>query len=194
MLKYYYGTMASGKSATLLMNAYQKKQNGVGVLILKPCENRDKDKVKSRIGLESECITFSPEDNLSEIIYNEVAKREEFLEIYIDECQFLTKEQVEQLWYTSRGMMNINCFGLMVTYRNELFEGIKTLIVYADSMKELEPSCVCKYCSDIATTHLLMIDGKAVLDLPEKVEGDIEGDMHFECVCIKCWKIKTEQE
>lgn len=194
MLKYYYGTMASGKSATLLMNAYQKIHNGVGVLILKPCENRDKDKVKSRIGLEGDCITFTPEDDLREIIYNEVSKREEFLEVYIDECQFLTKEQVEQVWSASRGMMDINCFGLMVTYRNELFEGIKSLIVYADSMIQLEPSCVCKYCSEDATTHLLIVNDKPVLDYPEKFEGDIEGDIHFECVCIRCWKEKIEQD
>lgn len=194
MLKYYYGTMASGKSATLLMNAYQKKKNGRSVLILKPCENRDGNKVKSRVGLESECITFTPEEDISKIIWKEVLNTGKFLDIFVDECQFLTKEQIKQLWSVSRGRNNVNCFGLKTTYKNELFEGIKTLMVYADEMIQLEPTCTCKYCSEVATTHLLIIDGKPVLDFPEKVEGDVEGDIHFECVCIKCWNDRIEQD
>ena len=113
MLKYYYGTMASGKSATLLMNAYQKELNGVGTIILKPYEERDKNKIKSRVGLESECITFKNDTDLYEIIkgLNTTLNIEHF---YIDECQFLTSVQVEQLWKVSRDCkIIINCFGLI---------------------------------------------------------------------------------
>lgn len=197
MLKYYYGTMASGKSATLLMNAFQKRTNGSKnkeVLILKPYEERDGEKITSRVGLESECIVIYPEDNVAEIIYQEIKKKENSLEIFVDECQFLTKEQIHQLWSISRGMNNVNCFGLKNTYKNEVFSGVVHLIAYADEIIKLEPTCTCKYCDEIATTHLLIVDGKPVLDLPEKVEGDIEGDMHFECVCIGCWLDRIEQE
>ena len=148
MLKYYYGTMASGKSATLLMNAFQKRTNGSKnkeVLILKPYEERDGEKVTSRVGLESECIVIYPEDNVVEIIYQEIKKKENSLEIFIDECQFLTKEQIHQLWSISRGMNNVNCFGLKNTYKNEVFSGVVHLIAYADEIIKLEPTCTCKY-------------------------------------------------
>lgn len=194
MLKYYYGTMASGKSATLLMNAYQKELNGVGTIILKPYEERDKNKIKSRVGLESECITFKNDTDLYEIIkgLNTTLNIEHF---YIDECQFLTSVQVEQLWKVSRDCkIIINCFGLKVTFMNTLFKGIETLMVYADQIIELEPKAICKYCDENATTHLLMVNNKPVLDYPEKFEGDTEGDIRFECVCIGCWKEKIGQE
>lgn len=191
MLRYYYGTMASGKSATLLMNAYQKKKNGNQVILLKPNEKRDKDKIKSRVGLESECITFTPEDDLTKIIFENMEFKGK-LEVFVDECQFLTPDQVEQLWAMAGFAGNvINCFGLKTTYKNELFEGIKKLMVFADEIIQLEPTCKCKYCDNVATTHILIVDGKAVLDFPEKFEGDVEGDTRFECVCIKCWYNKV---
>lgn len=193
MLKYYYGTMASGKSATLLMNAYQKELNGVKTIILKPYEERDKNKIKSRVGLESECITFSPETNLYELV-KDLSKTLNVKHFYIDECQFLQPQQVHQIWECTRKLgVDINCFGLKATFRNTLFKGIETLMVYADQIQELEPKAVCKYCGENATTHLLIVNNNPVLDFPEKVEGDIEGDIHFECVCIGCWLEKIEQ-
>ena len=38
MLRYYYGVMNSGKSASLLMSAFQKEKDGYNCLILKPYE------------------------------------------------------------------------------------------------------------------------------------------------------------
>lgn len=194
MLKYYYGTMASGKSATLLMNAYQKELNGVNTIILKPYEERDKNKIKSRVGLESDCITFREDTNLYEVIKG-ISTALEVKHFYIDECQFLTPIQVEQLWKVTREYnIDINCFGLKVTFMNTLFKGIEVLMVYADQILELEPKAVCKYCDENATTHLLMVNDKPVLDYPEKFEGDTEGSIRFECVCIGCWKEKIEQD
>ena len=194
MLKYYYGTMASGKSATLLMNAYQKELNGVKTIILKPYEERDKDMIKSRVGLERECYTFKDYSDLYELI-SEISNLFDVKHFYIDECQFLTEKQVEQLWKVTRDLnIDINCFGLKVTFMNTLFKGIEVLMVYADQILELEPKAVCKYCNENATTHLLMVNDKPVLDYPEKFEGDTEGYIRFECVCIGCWKDKIEQD
>lgn len=193
MLKYYYGTMASGKSATLLMNAYQKELNGVKTIILKPYEERDKNKIKSRVGLESECITFSPETNLYELV-KDLSKTLNVKHFYIDECQFLQPQQVHQIWECTRKLgIDINCFGLKVTFRNTLFKGIETLMVYADQIQELEPKAVCKYCGENATTHLLIVNNNPVLDYPEKFEGDTEGQIRFECVCQGCWHNKIKK-
>lgn len=189
MFKYYYGVMASGKSLSLLVSAFQEEKNGNDVLVLKPYDERDKDEVTSRVGLKRKCITFNKEDNL----LNLVAKLpKSYTHIYIDECQFLTKEQIIQLWRLSKIGMEVLCFGLKTNFKNELFDSISTLMVYADKIKAIQPSCSCKHCGDIATTHLLIVDGKVVLDFPEKFEGDVEGSTRFECVCQKCWHNKTK--
>lgn len=187
MLRYYYGVMNSGKSASLLMSVFQKEKDGHSCLVLKPYEKRDKNMISSRVGLKRECITFTPEDNLIFLIAG--LKREHYpIEyIYVDECQFLTKEQVIQLWKLSQTDINVMCFGLKTDFKNRLFESVETLMVYADKIKTIQPASGCQRCGDVATTHLLIVDGKGVLDYPTKFEGDVDGNIRFECVCQKCW-------
>lgn len=190
MLKYYYGVMASGKSASLLMSAYQKEKDGHSVLVLKPYDKRDKNFISSRVGLKRECVTFGKNDDLIRLVSD---LRYSYDYIYIDECQFLTKKQVIQLWRLSKIGIEILCFGLKTTFKNELFESVKTLMVYADKIKSIQPPCGCKYCNNVATTHLLIVNNEVVLDYPEQFEGDTEGAIRFECVCQKCWHNKTKK-
>ena len=192
MLKFYYGVMNSGKSATLLMSAFQKENDGENCLILKPMENRDGDVVSSRAGLKKECITFTKEDNLVHLVAGLDCKYYPIENIYVDECQFLTKEQVIELWRLSQTGINVMCFGLKTTFKNELFEGVETLMVYANKIKTIQPASGCQRCKGVATTHLLVVDGKGVLDYPTKFEGDVIGDIHFECVCQDCWHKEHE--
>lgn len=188
MLRYYYGVMNSGKSASLLMSAFQKEKDGYKCLVLKPYENRDKKEIRSRVGLQRECITFTPEDNLLELIFDLDSSYYPIEYVFVDECQFLTKKQVEQLWHLSRiEDVHVMCFGLKTSFKNELFESIETLMVYADKIKTIQPASGCQRCKGVATTHLLVVNDKAVLDYPTKFEGDVEGDIRFECVCQKCW-------
>ena len=193
MLKYYYGVMNSGKSASLLMSVFQKEKDGYGCLVIKPNEERDKNWISSRVGLKRECITFSNEDNLIKLIANLDRSHYPIDYIYVDECQFLTKEQVKQLWELSQIGINVMCFGLKTNFKNELFESIATLMVYADKIKTIQPASGCQCCSGVATTHLLLVNDKAVLDYPTKFEGDVEGDIRFECVCQKCWHEKVRE-
>ena len=79
------------------------------------------------------------------------------------------------------------CFGLKTDFKNRLFESVETLMVYADKMKTIQPASGCQRCDNVATTHLLIVNGMGVLDCPTKFEGDVEGDIRFECVCQSCW-------
>lgn len=192
MLKYYYGVMNSGKSASLLMSVFQKEKDGYKCLVLKPQEKRDGNLISSRVGLKRECITFTPEDNLLSLVANLDREHYPVEYIYVDECQFLTKEQVVQLWKLSQIKINVMCFGLKTDFKNKLFESVETLMVYADKIKAIQPASGCQRCGNVATTHLLIVNGSAVLDYPTKFEGDVEGYTRFECVCQKCWHEEHE--
>lgn len=194
MLKFYYGVMNSGKSASLLMSVFQKEKDGYNCLILKPYEKRDKNLVSSRVGLKRECITFSPEDNLINLIADLDRKYYPIEYVYVDECQFLTKEQVIQLWKLSQININVMCFGLKTDFKNNLFESVEALMVYADKIKTIQPASGCQRCKGVATTHLLIVNGEGVLNYPTKFEGDVEGDIRFECVCQKCWHEEHDKQ
>ena len=69
-LRYYYGTMNSMKSATLLMKAHQFEEAGCKVFLFKPSfDNRDFGEIKSRaIQCGRECIVFNKDTNLIYLI------------------------------------------------------------------------------------------------------------------------------
>ncbi len=67
---FYYSSMNAGKSTALLQSSYNYRERGMNTLVMAP-ELDDRygaGKVTSRIGLESEAITFRPEQDLLDIV------------------------------------------------------------------------------------------------------------------------------
>ena len=95
--------MGSSKSARLLTTAYDFEEKGIQIMVLKPSlDTRDGEGIiRSRAGLERKCIMIDKEINLYKAIKaykNVLASQLETLKwVIIDECQFLTEEQVDQL-------------------------------------------------------------------------------------------------
>lgn len=100
-------------------------------------------KVSSRIGLQSDAQLFRPDTNLYQeiAVLHEVEKRHCIL---IDECQFLSKEQVYQLTeVVDKLHIPVLCYGLRTDFLGELFEGSKYLLSWADKLVELKTICHC---------------------------------------------------
>ncbi len=180
-LYYYYGTMSSAKSLNLLAKAHQFKTAGSKVTLMKPSiDTRTNGTISSRVGLEEKCTLIHKDEMI--YIPNDVDV------VMIDECQFLTPKQVEQLWFLSReNNVRIFCYGLKVTYSNELFESIKTMFVYADSINEIKSQCA--KCDAKATTHLFYKGDKVIKNGAEVNVGDIEGEEKYLSVCQRCWQL-----
>lgn len=167
-LKFTWGCMGSGKSAMLVMQEFNFRSRGYETVVMKPkTDTRDEGVIKPRPmeGLKVD-ILYGRDDDLVDILvkhimYPIVDINKKFV-VFVDEIQFSTKEQIEQLWQISSQICDVYVFGLKVNYLNELFEPIPTLIVHADKEEELEVGC--KYCHEKASTHLLYIDNKLVLD------------------------------
>ena len=62
-LYFYYSSMNAGQSTALLQSSYNYKERGMNTLVLAPeFDHRyGVGKVTSRIGIESEATTFSPD-------------------------------------------------------------------------------------------------------------------------------------
>ena len=185
--------MGSSKTAQALMLKFNYEQKGHKVFLFKPqidtrCIENGKAYVASRIGLKAECIEFSLNDDFWQLckkydILN--VKNVEKNVIIIDECQFLTRMQVEHLKSISL-YLPVLCFGLLTNYKTELFEGSKRLIELADSIKEIKSIC---RCGGKATINARIIDGKIVTDGDEV---DIGGDDRYEGMCYYCYHKKLE--
>ncbi len=142
---FYYSAMNAGKSTTLLQSSFNYQERGMNPVIFTAAldDRYGVGKVSSRIGLQSEAYLFKPETNLFEEIaaLNATDKRHCIL---IDECQFLSKQQVYQLTeVVDKLHIPVLCYGLRTDFLGELFEGSRYLLSWADKLVELKTICHC---------------------------------------------------
>lgn len=184
-LYFKYGAMGSSKTAQALMCKFNYEQKGFKVYIFKPIvDNRKvidgKSVIYSRIGLSSSCNEF--DKVFSFLGYkNSQIKDVEKSVIIVDECQFLTKKQVEELKDISQALPVI-CYGLLTNFKTELFEGSKRLVELAESLQEIKSIC---RCGRKATINARLSNGKILLEGEEILIG---GDECYEGLCYSCYK------
>ena len=189
-LYFKYGAMGSSKTAQALMCKFNYEQVGYDVTLLKPViDNRDVEKdsivVKSRIGLSSPCEVFDSETNLYKFIFGLNQFKEKSI-VIVDECQFCTAEQIDQLKEISYHIP-VLCYGLLTNFKTQLFEGSKRLVEIADSLMEIKTICSC---GKKATINARFIDGKLCTDGDEILIG---GDETYKAICYQCYtELKKE--
>lgn len=142
-LYFYYSAMNAGKTTLLLQSAHNYRERGMNPLLFTPCVD-DRHKVgiiKSRIGLESDAVAFSADDDLFDCVHSELP-RQNIHCVLVDEAQFLTRDQVFQLTeVVDRLGIPVLCFGLRTDFQGELFEGSRYLLAWADQLEELKTIC-----------------------------------------------------
>ena len=189
-LYFKYGVMGCSKSAQALITKFNYEERGMKVLLIKPAiDTRDgKDVVKSRIGLSSEAYAVSADENLYDFY---VKKHKDNDVIIVDECQFLTTEQVDRLGDIVIDFnVPVLCFGLACDFTNHLFEGSKRLFEIAESVAEIKSVC---RCGAKATVTARFDDEGHILYKGEQVV--LGGKNRYTAMCRKCWlKRKAEQE
>ncbi|MCK1976456.1 thymidine kinase [Jeotgalicoccus huakuii] len=185
-LYYRYGTMQSNKSNQIITTHYQYTTQGKRCLAFtSPIDSRSGyHKIKSRVGLEldAEYVT----DDIFEKVKKEHEKEKVFA-VLVDEAQFLSKKDIHNLSDIPDLLdIPVIAFGLKTDFRNELFEGSKTLLELADAIDELKT--VCQYCNKKATLNLRMQNG-----IPTNIGETIQiGDEEYVPVCRKCYKERLD--
>lgn len=144
-LYFNYSTMNAGKSTLLLQAAHNYRERGMQTyLITAQMDTRfGQGKIASRIGIEEEADTFNPQEDLFEKIKLKLSESKISC-IFIDEAQFLTRDQV---WALARAVDDLGipiiCYGLRVDFMGELFPGSAALLALADEMREIRTICHC---------------------------------------------------
>ena len=188
-LEFRYGPMNSGKSMNLLQMAYNYEENDKKVILIKSViDTKGGDYLVSRIGPKRKIqIKLDKKDSLLSDEYMEKFKENDA--ILVDEAQFLTKSQVEDLWIISKKLdIPVICFGLKTNFKSEFFEGSKRLFELSDKFKELETICEC---GKKAFFNARKINGKYVKDgLENVIDGENE-KIKYVPLCGKCYLEKV---
>ncbi len=183
-LYFRYGCMNSSKSANLLMIKYNYEEQNLKVLLLKPSIDTREAVVKSRIGIESDCILFDEDCDLIQLVKNQP----ETDVILVDEAQFCSEEQIDQLWRISV-QKPVMCFGLLKDFQTKMFPGSKRLVELAESIQEIKT--VCK-CGRKATLNARFDQhGKMIKRGPQVVIG---GNEQYRAVCKECYIQMMDEE
>ncbi len=189
-----YGAMNSGKSIDILKVAHNYEEQGKPVeLLTSGVDTRaGRGVIASRIGLKRRVTPVMKDTDVYKLVKDVLADHKIYC-VLIDEAQFLTKEHVLQLTKIVDELgIPVMTFGLKNDFRNELFEGSKYLLIYADKIEEMKT--ICWFCPHKATMNLRIHNGKPVY------EGDqvqIGGNESYYPVCRKHYfhpELTSEQE
>ena len=182
-LYFKYGAMGSSKTAQALITKYNYEENDLNVWLLKPsADTRDgKSVLRSRIGLEAEVFIAPPDMDLYEIFRQERSGHCDV--IIVDECQFLTPEQIEQL----RQIVNdfnipVLCFGLRTDFQTRLFPGSRRLMELADAIEEIKTMCDC----GVKATVNARIDASGHI-VTEGAQVVLGGNDSYIAMCHRCY-------
>jgi len=143
-LYFHYSTMNAGKSTSLLQSSHNYRERGMRTLVYTAeVDQRGGGRVHSRIGLSSEARQFTPgSDPFAEVAAEHAGQVVRC--VLLDEAQFLTRDQVEQLArIVDELSIPVLCYGLRTDFRGELFPGSARLLALADELTELKTICHC---------------------------------------------------
>jgi len=179
-LYFYYSAMNAGKSTVLLQSSYNYQERGMRTLVFVPAIDTRSGlgRVRSRIGLEAPAEVLTPTDNLLNRVRHEHTI-DPIACVLIDEAQFLTRAQVEQLSDVADVLeIPVLCYGLRTDFQGQLFPGSGALLALADDLVELKTIC---HCGRTATMNLrLAADGRAVR---EGAQIEIGGNERYVAMC-----------
>lgn len=196
-LYFKFGCMNSAKSMLLLTTAHNLEENGLEIMVLKPsADTRDGEGIiRSRVGIERKCTSVDSDVNLYRAIKdyrNFLASQ--FVElkwVLVDECQFLTEEQINQLSDVVDFLgINVICYGLRTDFQSKLFPASKRLFEIADDIEEVVTTCSC---GDKKTSINARFDSDGNI----VTEGDqvvIGGNDMYKPLCRRCWKNKIRDK
>ena len=186
-LYFRYGAMGCGKTMQLLQVAFNYEERGHKVCVIKPqTDKKNGTKILTRIGPERETdFCFDRKTNLLKTIRKDYSDVQCVL---VDESQFLTKEQADQLMLVTIELnIPVIAYGLRLNFRREDggFEGATRLLQIAHEIEELKTICECGH---RATYNARFLNGKLVADGPDVLIDDGTIEVEYRAICPACYE------
>lgn len=187
-LHFKYGAMNSGKSDTLIKTAYNYVERGLSVITVKPSiDSKGGDQIVARGGAKRDVdIIATPELNIRSAV-KDFAKQKQIGNlacVLIDEAQFLSDEQIEQLLELAKlDGVSVIAYGLRADFQTKLFPGSRRLLELADNLEKLPTMC---RCGSQAEFNCRKVNGQFVFS-GSQVAIDGEGDVTYESLCGVCY-------
>lgn len=185
-LYFRYGAMNSGKTTALLQVAFNYKERGMRVLILKASiDTKGGDHIVSRLGVSCKVDKLvTPEMNILEEVRADAEAHGRPACVLCDESQFFTPAQAEQLFLVTVDLgIPVICYGLRADFMLRGFPGSTHLLELAHSIEEMKTICAC---GRKAMCNGRKVNGEFVFE-GAQVAIDTVDNVEYESLCPQCW-------
>ena len=177
--------MNCGKTTAMLQVAHNYEERGMRVILLKPnTDTKGQNHIVSRLGVTRRVDNLVSE---TEDVFNLIEASNSKLKldaILVDESQFMTREQINQLFRLATELnIPVICYGLRTDFQTKVFPGSARLLEIAHSLEELKTICEC---GKKAIFNARKVDGKYTKD-GNQVAIDGEGETTYQSLCGACY-------
>lgn len=182
------GTMSSGKTTHLLQSHFNIEDAFPGQVLLINKNDRSGDSVCSnRMGGMSLSCGVTDDTNIVDLVSKQEQETDNKIAyIFVDEVQFFSIAQIEQLVHLADVQdIDIYAYGLLTSYKGELFKASKRLIELCDKIVQISNGMRC-WCGARATHNALYLGGRSanagsetVVDNADNIDYRVMCRRHF---------------
>jgi thymidine kinase len=186
-LRLYGGPMGAGKSGLALQLSFNRRSTGRAGVLLTSRDRAGVGVLSSRLGISAVATEISPATDLATLVAAEVPAGGF---VIVDEAQFLTADQVEQLaWAADELGVDVDCFGILTDFQSRLFPGAARLIELADAVIPLQVEVVC-WCGRPGRQNARIINGQVARDGARVAVGDTAhaASVTYRVMCRRHWR------
>lgn len=204
-LYFRFGAMNSGKSTAVLQAAFNYEERGQQVLLAKPTiDTKGDSRVVSRLGVSRPVdFVLAPDDDALAVFaeHRHRVLRDTGVDVsclLIDEAQFLTELQVEDLLrITIQESIPVLAYGIRTDFQTVAFPGSRRLLEIAHSLEELKTICRCGRKAVFNARKVrgdFVFDGNQVaIDTTSERGSTVvsSADVAYESLCGACYLVES---
>ncbi|KQS65769.1 thymidine kinase [Modestobacter sp. Leaf380] len=188
-LTFFHGPMDCGKSTLALQVDHNQSRQGRHGLRLTQGDRSAAPQISSRVGLSREAVELDPDVDVRLLVRGRWADGHRVDYVIVDEAQFLTGRQVEQLAeLVDESHVDVYAFGLTTDFRAQLFTGTRRLFELADDVQRIQVEVLC-WCGLPGLLNARVVDGAMVREGETVVVADTVAaptagdDVRYQVLC-----------
>jgi thymidine kinase len=161
-LRFFHGPMDCGKSTLALQVDHNQRRQGRHGVLLTQGDRSAAPLITSRVGLSREATEVDADADLRLLVRDRWADGQRVDYLIVDEAQFLTAAQVDQLAeLVDESHVDVYAFGLTTDFRARLFPGTRRLLEVADDVQRIQVEVLC-WCGLPGLLNARVVDGVMV--------------------------------
>jgi thymidine kinase len=192
VFKYFYGPMDCGKSTLALQLDHNHSRQGRHGLLLTRFDRSARPQITSRMGIARDAEEVDDTTDLADLVRQAWSEGRRVDYLIIDEAQFFTEVQVEQLGQLAdEASVDVYAFGIATDFRGRMFPGSQRLFELADESVPLQVEVLC-WCGRPGRFNARVIDAVVVREGAQVVVADTTDDaassvsdipVHYQVLC-----------